>query len=278
MDWLDGMIAECNFFSFLFENKKQLALFGAGKTAYETIRYLKGSNPEIKIAYIIDNNVEKNGTDMLGVPVVSYEEFKKKDTSGVKVLLTSKSIYQLYQNLKSMGIEEKDIYFPYSTYVIKESFMTIDWIIGIYCYVRMLDIYYNRQKISEIYRCLADEESREVFQSAIKFRLTLEPKYITNVCNCTNSDYFSDSPFSLSNEEVFVDMGALRGDSALEFLCHVKDEFEHIYIIEPDANALCAAMDSIFTQQNMEKISYFHLACSDVNGLSTLGCEMARGG
>ena len=270
MDWLDKMIEKCGFFSFLYKNKKTLVLFGAGKIATETIKYLENKHPEMEIAYIIDNNVEKSGTDLMGIPVISYEEFLQKDSSDIKVLLTSKNMFQLYQDLKHGRIADKDMYFPNSTWVMKESFMSADWVTGIFVYVRMLDIYFNKDKIREVCECLADKESKEVLKAVIKFRLTLEPKHITNVCACTNSDYFSKAPFALSKEEVLVDAGALRGDSTLEFLCHVKDEFEHVYLIEPDAVGLCKAMDSIFSLENRDKISYYHLACSDVNGLDTI--------
>lgn len=268
MDWLDKEIEKCGYFNFLFVNKKELVLFGASGIARDFIGYWKGKDKECPVKYIIDNDVSKMGMCIDDIPIISYESFEQREKENVKVLLTGRKIYQTYCDTVRCGINKEDIWFPNSSYVVKGDFMDIDWIVGNPVYSRMLDIYFSKDSIKETYMLLGDEESREVFKAVIRFRLTLNPVNIMESCHCTNSNYFESAPFDLERDENFVDIGALRGDSTLEFLHKCQNEYQHIYVIEPDETGLCKAMDSIFTLENLEKVSYYHLAISNYCGLT----------
>ena len=154
----------------------------------------------------------------------------------------------------------------------------VDWILRDYQYARMLDIYFHKESIERLYRQLDDAQSKEVLKNIIKFRLTLEPKYVTEVNHSTQSDYFDDIPFALTSEEVFLDIGGARGDSTLEFLARTNNSFGHVYLFEPDPEMLVGAMDNVFTIENRDKIHFLNMACSNVNGLVSFGSGIVNGG
>ena len=270
MNWLEKEIEKCEFFSFIFKNQKKLVLFGGAGAAIELLRYIEKEQIKIEVEYIIDNDKRLHGTCIANnIPVISMEEFAQRNKEDIKILLTTRKAYQVYHELIYAGVKKENIWFPKTSFVVKESFMTINWITGFFMYVRMLDIYLHQKEILNLYNLLEDEWSKKVLEAVIKFRLTQEPKYITEVCRCTNSDYFEDAPFEIGDKETFVDIGALNGDSALEFLNKCNDKFEHIHLFEPDDKALCCAMDSLFTLGNRDKISYYHLAVSKERGLES---------
>ena len=276
MDWLDFEINHCRFFDFIFRNEKKLVLLGGARLARETIKSMQHYCPELDIEAVVDNNVGKENTFILGIPVISFDQLADSIET-YKILITTRQIYQANSQCKNYGIKEENIFCFKSTFMMRQ-LECVDWILRDYQYARMLDIYFHKEEIENLYEQLADEQSRKVLKNIVKFRLTLEPKYVTEVNHGTQSDYFDDIPFTLTNEEVFLDIGGARGDSALEFLIRTDNTFEHIYLFEPDPEMLTGAMDNIFTVENRDKIHFFNMACSNANGIADFDNGMVNGG
>ena len=264
MDWLESLIEQSGLEKFLFDNHKELYFFGTGETTRITIEALISTFPGIKIGGVLDNFPRDNSC-INGVPVIFTGDLR--DVIDKKVIIASKNVYQMYMDSLRIGFHNEDIFCPSTTYVMDGTFMN-NWVTGTVIYKKMIDILSHRESIRELYNQLDDNRSKEVLEAVMKFRLLQEPKYITRVCSCTNSDYWEEGPFGLSEAESFVDVGALNGDTSLEFITRTKGRYEHIYIIEPDAYQISQAMDSIFTLENRDRISYFHMALGAYNGVA----------
>lgn len=271
MDWFDEAIKKCGIVSFLRENKN-LYLYGAGETAKLTIKSIEEYYPEIQIVGVLDNDINIHG-EICGIPIVFSGNVK--DVHNMKVLITSRSPYQLYMDALRLGISDADIYFPRTTYFIDGTFMN-NWVTGAVIYKKMLDIINHKNQVMDFYNSLDNELSRKVLKNVVLFRMLQEPQLITEICEVTNSDYWENSPFELSDNEALVDVGALNGDTSLEFIFRTKGKYDQIYLFEPNSNLLCQAMDNLFVRENRDRIHYFHMAIGDYNGIGhlTIGSNM----
>ena len=88
----------------------------------------------------------------------------------------------------------------------------------------------NLTEIEKAYSLLADEQSKKVFMSIIRFQITGE----LNCCfECETPKSESFEILCLGENESFLDLGAYRGDTVEEFLTCTK-AFEKIVAVEPD--------------------------------------------
>lgn len=85
-------------------------------------------------------------------------------------------------------------------------------------------------EIENSYSLLADEKSRQVFESIIKFQFTGELDYCFS---CESDKCESFEILNLGENESFLDLGAYRGDTVEEFLQYAKS-YEKIVAVEPD--------------------------------------------
>lgn len=95
----------------------------------------------------------------------------------------------------------------------------------------------NRDRIKNIETKLADEKSRLVYQSVIKYRCTHNQNYLKSIVDREQDQYFSGDIIKLSKGEIFVDCGAYNGDTIRAFLKELKKnggDFREIIALEPD--------------------------------------------
>ena len=90
----------------------------------------------------------------------------------------------------------------------------------------------NQDKVKKILSLLADEKSKEVFLSCIKFRSS----HVAIADGTPHDQYFPKDIIHLSGEEVFVDCGAYTGDTIAQFRKVSKDRYNKIVAFEPDAD------------------------------------------
>ena len=88
----------------------------------------------------------------------------------------------------------------------------------------------NLLKIEKAYSSLADEQSKKVFESIIRFQITGNLDYCFE-CETTKDEAFEI--LNLSQKESFLDLGAYRGDTIQEFL-HYVENYDKIVAVEPD--------------------------------------------
>ena len=88
----------------------------------------------------------------------------------------------------------------------------------------------NLTEIEKAYSLLADEQSKKVFESIIRFQITGE----LNCCfGCETPKSEAFEILNLGDNERFLDLGAYRGDTVEEFLSSTKS-YEKIVAVEPD--------------------------------------------
>lgn len=125
-------------------------------------------------------------------------------------------------------------------------------------------------KTESAYNLLADEKSKAVFESIIKFQITGELSYAFN-CESEKSDAFS--LLKLTDSENYLDLGAYRGDTIYEFLSYVNG-YAHITAAEPDKKAFRKLAESC---GGLENISLLNLAVWNGCGTLPFGGGKGRG-
>ncbi len=85
-------------------------------------------------------------------------------------------------------------------------------------------------EVEKAYKLLADEQSKKVFESIVRFQITGD----LNACfDCETTKDEAFEILKLSNNESLLDLGAYRGDTIQEFLQYIND-YEKIVALEPD--------------------------------------------
>lgn len=98
---------------------------------------------------------------------------------------------------------------------------------------------FNRQfitghltELENTYDILYDEVSKDVFLDFLRFELTGELKYLFR--SQTTADEAFYNILRLTKNEVYLDLGAYRGDTVSEFLLYCGNSYKHITAVEPD--------------------------------------------
>jgi len=89
----------------------------------------------------------------------------------------------------------------------------------------------HQKDIDLISSLLADDLSREVYLSAIKYRKSHDPKDVPFYTK--NDQYFPKDIIQLSESEVFIDCGAFDGDTMQEFIKATDGQYKSIVCFEP---------------------------------------------
>ncbi len=89
----------------------------------------------------------------------------------------------------------------------------------------------NADKLQAVYDMLADEKSRQTYADVINFKISGKIEYLDH---CTSEERVYGGIVPLDRNEVYVDMGAYNGDTALEFLEACHGNYSHLYAIEPN--------------------------------------------
>lgn len=95
----------------------------------------------------------------------------------------------------------------------------------------------NKEKFEFVYKNLADEESKRVFENIVNFKISGKVKYLYNSTEADKNNIYKDI-LKLSSKETIVDMGAYDGDTIREFTAYTSGAYKHIYALEPDEKTL----------------------------------------
>lgn len=89
----------------------------------------------------------------------------------------------------------------------------------------------NKDELQKVYKMLADEQSRKVFENVIRYKLSGNINYLRE-CETPSDEKFD--LLNIGTEETVVDLGAYDGDTLVEFLNGTSMQFRKLYAMEPD--------------------------------------------
>lgn len=154
--------------------------------------------------------------------VHSLSEIEERVPEFVVVLAFAAGYDELYNRI--MDISKRHIVIAPDVPVAGE---------GLFTYSYFLE---HKTEFDSVYDRLADQKSRDVFENIINFKISGRPEYL-DLCTTPRAELY-DEIIPLSDDDVFVDLGAYNGDTALEFAnaCEKAGvEYKSIYAFEPNA-------------------------------------------
>lgn len=96
---------------------RQIYLFGSGNF---TKKFLSQFGEDYEITGILDNNREKWGTEMSGIPILSPEHLRTLSVGAYKVIVCIKNYVPVVRQLKELGVRDYGIYDSNLKYPRKE--------------------------------------------------------------------------------------------------------------------------------------------------------------
>ena len=220
---------------------KPIVLYGMGNGAQAVLNQL--NKYKIKPVGIFASDNFARGGQFCGYPVQTYDALKKQYPEMVILVCFGTNRTEVLDNIERLSKEQK-LYCP-DVPVYGDN---------------IFDLHFARKNASQIEQCynlLADDLSRKTFENIILFKLTGKMQYLQQ-CEL-EEDLFG--ALSLTDHEIYLDLGAYRGDTVEEFLNKVTT-YEHIYALEPNEKTFRKLSQNTAT---LDKITVINVAISDSN-------------
>lgn len=217
---------------------KPIIMYGTGNGADKIFAAFE--KYDIKVSdMFMSNELYREDCEFHGFKLMRFEDIKAKYDDFIIVLNFAVFRRDLLNRIKSM-MSEYELEAP-SVSVFGSDFFTVE----------TLKEY--EKEINEAYRTLSDDISKKVFIDSIDFRLSGNPKYLFD-CETERDEVFNNI-IKLSSDEVFVDLGAYRGDTVEEFLLMTKGKYKKIFALEPDVKNYKKLLENMGTLENSEFIN-----------------------
>lgn len=192
-----------------------VAIFGAGDAGLEF--YTSFLHHGIQPVCFADNQKSLQGSQCRGLPVLSAAQLQQQYPRANVAIATASDQWarEIYEQLLYLGYKKSQI--------ISDRYVRRD-IISLPMFKQE-----HWKGFAEIYPLVADVLSQDLIRSKIRSMVTysrIEP------AQALSDEYFSF--FTLGDQEVFVDAGALDGKTSHLFLQQVKCKYKAIYCFEPD--------------------------------------------
>lgn len=203
-------------------------LYGAGITGRRILKLLEPY--QINIKYIVDDDMNKWGSALENIEIISYAQFEKMCTSleHVSIILTTiygKTVLSQLNRLKNI-----EVYEMYD--LLDEVYALNSLTIGL---DDKREIEKFGARVHEIKELLADEESRRVYGGVYEYMRSRNADIIVNICT-ESEQYFIPEVLNAIKEPLnLVDGGAYVG----ELYQSIKKnhlQLEHWYCFEADAD------------------------------------------
>lgn len=214
---------------------KPIVLYGTGNGADKIIARLNAEN--IKISGIFSSDGFKKNKVFAGHTVCDYRTLKENFGNMIILLCFGSDRPEVLENVKRLSAEN-ELYAPDVPVYGKEIF---DYSFAVK----------NADKLKAVYEMLADEQSKKVFENTVYFKLTGKPDYLYN-CESERNEVFEQ--LQLSDNEVFLDLGAFNGDTVEEFINH-KPTYKSITAVEPDSRNFKRLTSNTETLKNITLIN-----------------------
>jgi len=201
-----GKLAEC-----------PLVLYGAGEGGRSLAKFFISKN--ISIECFCDTN--KRGIHPeIGIPIISPIQLVKDYPDSNILISSSNFANEIIANLKRLGVSPDRII---TSVLLNRSNIKLEQ------FMQMYDGY------KATYDFFQDDMSKDIILGRIKGYLTEYPLFCESpVPFSTNEQYFEPGIVSFTANEVFVDCGVFRGETAISFFERVNNQYCHYYGFEID--------------------------------------------
>ncbi len=232
----EKLLCEKSSWEFLKDTPLPIAVYGTGNGADRVFEEFEKLGISVSAVCASDGFVRKR--NFRGFEVKSISQLESEFEDFVIVLAFASPLPDVINNVKALSTRHKVI-MP-SVPVFGDNIFNKEFLRS------------HLEEIKKSYSLLADEKSKEVFESIVRFQIT------GNLDYCFNCETNKDEAFEILNlgeNESFLDLGAYRGDTITEFL-HYTKSYEKIVAVEPDKRTFrklqtyCESLNNCITLNN----------------------------
>lgn len=230
-----------------------VVLWGAGEVAWYVCNYLRQHG--IYPVCFCDNNSAKHGKLFLGLPVYPYDVLKGLfNENGGK-----------YQIVLAIGIQYKEPILAQLSELHEEN--PIWHLRGYEVCGEKITYSYIRKHITsfeQAYTSLADDLSRRIFINVLNAKISGNFNLYSQIMS--QNEYFDPELVTLTDTEVFLDLGAYKGRAIIEFANLTKHRYKGIIALEPDKNSL-QALRSTVAKHGIERLEIHNKGAWNTSGV-----------
>lgn len=232
---------------------KPIYLYGTGNGADKILDEL--NNRGIAVGGVFASDGFVRNRCFRGFKVLSYAEAKK---NGDIIVLLSFGTYlpDVIDNIKAIA-SETEIYAPDVPVIPDNTIFDIEYAKAHKC------------QLQEVYNCLADEKSKEVFENIVLYKLSGKLEYLFG-CETPKAEIFSI--FDLANTTTYLDLGAYNGDTINEFLEQCR-QYNKIIAVEPDIKNFRKLKNNT---ESIKNIIYYNAAVGQEVGSTAFSMRGGR--
>ena len=199
--------------------KKETVIFCAGEYCMRFLNRLDDGDIK-RISFIVDNDVEKQGTSFYGIPVKRPDEIKTLNPKETLVVIAVEdSIPEIYGQIADMG-----------DYAILSARILISDILSSVA----VALYENQDKTAEVAGLLCDETSQRIYKEAIRRRMLYGECDFSDLVVRGDAEYRVPLVYRKTSpkDEIIIDCGAYNGDTLKKFAETYGPKLKKIYAFE----------------------------------------------
>ena len=233
-----------------------IVLYGMGNGADKIIDVLNKNGISF-VGVFASDNFKKSGKTFHGFPVLTLSDLEQTYEKLTVLMCFGSARQEVIENVKR--IKKKHLFYAPDVpvcgdIIFDNSFFKTN--------------YLRHKKILNI---LADEISKNTFANIVSYKLSGNIDFLFS-CETSVKSAFSEV-LRLNENEIYLDLGAYRGDTVFEFIKYAKN-YRKIYAVEPDKKSYLKLKSATENLQNIETIN----ACiSSETGMGSFNMSGSRG-
>jgi FkbM family methyltransferase len=222
------------------ESSRHIFIYGLGQCSQE-LHSILSAKTNRQIRYIDENPLCMHCCDT----VISISDLK--NYLGVNtIIIIDPSLYSddIIKHLDSMGFGAEQIindFYAHNYLIYPDEFSKF------------------KEGYEWAYNFFEDDISRQTIIDRMRLMLLDEPMQK----NSLYAQYFEQDLYNFSTNEVFIDAGAYVGETSMEFIKLVKEQYSHIYLFEPVQKILDKAINTLSSYNNITFICKGLYDCED---------------
>ena len=240
-----------------YVSNKNIIIYGNGIYGKFLFAALSEIGYKNNIKYVINDFIIE--PEMYeGVSVVKYDDISIDDENEI-IVVGIQNTYKLIEKLRNDGhgyvladsaqsfYQDNlmgSVYHCINMSVISNVFYRIR-----YYYEKMID---NEEYIISQYK---EDLSKQIIKNRLDFYKTGDCKYI-DATPVSDSEYFSQEYYHITDNEVYVDCGAYDGDSIKDFINFVDGKYDKIIGFEPDSISFENLKNNVTKYSNVKIFPY----------------------
>ena len=220
---------------YLAASSRPIVMYGMGNGADKILTVCEKYGIAISDFFASDGFVR--GHSFHGKTVISYSAMKEKyeGQSPIVLLSFASSLPDVMALFKHVG-EECELYAP-DVPVFGDTLFTIEFFEE------------NRERFERVWKMLADEESKRIYENVISYKFTGDIKYLW-ASESDKRDVY-ENLINCKDIKSYLDLGAYNGDTIREMLFY-NPELEKATALEPDARNFRKLTEYVQTVTNVE--------------------------